>query len=110
MPDYLPVPARLEALARIKEERGLIKQAKALRRQAMEVRAEDAARREIAAARMRDIRDLTQDALQGAGEIAGCLAYEVQARPFFVRELEEIARTGAQGLKLELRTYIEEGH
>jgi hypothetical protein len=106
----LPVPARLEALARVKEERGLVKQAKALRRRAMEIRNEDAARRYIALGRMQDVRRLTEDALEAGGEIADCLAAQAWRRPFFARELEEIASTGARGLKAELRFYIEECH
>lgn len=107
---YLPVPVRLEALAKIKEDRGLIKQAKALRRLAMAVRHEDEARRYITLGRMRDIRDLTEDALEAAGEIGDCLKTQVVASPFYARELEGIASTGAHGLKAELRYYIEESH
>jgi hypothetical protein len=106
----LPVPARLEVLARSYESRGLIKHAKALQRRAMEIRAEDAARRYIATNRMHDIRELTKDALEAAGEIAGTLEDEARRRPFFAAELEGIAATGARGLKTELAYFIEEGH
>ena len=106
----LPVPARLEALARNYEARGLVKYAAALRRRAMEIRTEDAARRYVATGRIHDIRALTKDALEAGGEIAADLAYEVQARPFFARELADIASTGARGLKTELAYYIEESH
>jgi hypothetical protein len=107
---HLPIPARLEALARSYEARGLVKHAKALQRCALEVRAEDAARGYIARGRIGDIQRLTQDALQAAGEIGYCLAYEASVRPYFIRELEGIASTGARGLKTELAYFIEEGH
>jgi hypothetical protein len=91
-------------------DRALVKHAKALQRRAMEVRAQDAARRFVATGRMQDIRELTTDALEAAGEIGDVLAEEAQARPFFARELADIASTGARGLKTELRSYIEDGH
>jgi hypothetical protein len=56
---------------------------------------------------MKDIESLTKDALEAGGEIAAVLAEEVQARPFFAGELADIARTGARGLKAELRGYVE---
>ncbi|MGC2373118.1 MAG: hypothetical protein WA484_04505 [Solirubrobacteraceae bacterium] len=93
-----------------RDERGVIKYAKALQRRALEVRAEDAARRHVATGRMHDIKWLTKDALEAGGEIADVFAEEVQARPFFARELGGIASTGARGLKTELAYYIEEGH
>jgi hypothetical protein len=106
----LPVPIRLEALARSYEARGLVKHAKALQRRALEIRAEDAARLYVARGRTRDIRDLTNDTLQAAGEIGDRLAYEASLRPYFARELADIASTGAHGLKAELAYFIEEGH
>jgi hypothetical protein len=106
----LPVPYRLEALARSYETRGLVKQAKALQRRALEVQAEDAARRYVASSRMHGIKRLTKDALEAGGEIADVFAEEVQARPFLARELGGIASTGARGLKTELAYYIEESH
>jgi uncharacterized membrane protein len=102
----LPMPVRRAELTR-QERRALIKHATAAQQQAMAVRAEDAARRHVAAGRLHDIRDLTEDALEAGGEIAACLESEVQARPFFARELADIASTGARGLKAELRNYVE---
>ncbi|MGH2911019.1 MAG: hypothetical protein ACRDJ3_00940, partial [Solirubrobacteraceae bacterium] len=55
------------------------------------------------------IRDLTENALEAGSEIAHRLAYEASARPFFARELADIASTGARGLKTELAYFIEEG-
>lgn len=106
----LPTPARLEALASAYESRGLIKHAKALQRLVREVRAEDAARGYIASSRMRDIKRIAEDALEAAGEIGDRLAYEASLRPYFARELADIAATGARGLKTELAYFIEEGH
>jgi len=102
----LPVSARF----RTYEARGLVKQTKALQRDALEVRAEDAFRRYVATGRMHDIKRLTAFALQAGGEIGDCLAYEASVRPYFARELSEIASTGASGLKTELAYFIEEGH
>jgi predicted lactoylglutathione lyase len=81
----LPMPVRRAELTR-QERRALIKHATAAQH---------------------DIRDLTEDALEAGGEIAACLESEVQARPFFARELADIASTGARGLKAELRNYVE---
>jgi hypothetical protein len=106
----LPIPSRPGVLATIHQDRQLAKRAAGLERRAMEVRAEDVARRYVAAGRMNDIKGLTSDALEAAGEIADVLACEVQAKPFFARELSEIASTGARGLKTELAYYVEEGH
>jgi hypothetical protein len=110
MPRSQLVPVSRGALVMTRAERALIKHATALQQQAMAVRAEDAARRHVAAGRLHDIRDLTEDALEAGGEIAACLESEAQARPFFVRELGDIAATGARGLKTELAYFIEEGH
>ncbi len=109
MPHHL-VPIRHAGLALTRDGRAVAKRAKAEQRWALEVRAEDASRRYIARGRMRDIRDLTEDALQAGGEIADRLAYEASARPFFAHELTGIASTGARGLKGELVYFIEEGH
>jgi hypothetical protein len=98
------------ALATIREERAVARRIRALEGQAIERRAEDALRRELASGRMKDIKSLTKDALEAGGEIADVLADEVQARPFFARELADIASTGARGLKAGLRGYVEEGH
>ncbi len=106
----LPVPLRHGGLVLTREERGLVKQAKVLQRRAMEVRAQDAARRYVATGRMHDIKWLTKDALEAGGEIADVFAEEVHAHPFFARELADIASTGARGLKTELAYYIEESH
>jgi hypothetical protein len=76
----------------------------------MAVRAEDAARRYVATGRIHDIRALSKDALEAAGDIGDVLAEEVQAHPFFAQELAGIASTGARGLKTELAYFIEEGH
>jgi DNA transposition AAA+ family ATPase len=107
---YELVPTRLGTLAMTRDERAILKHAKALHRRALEVRVEDAARLYVARGRTHDIRDLTKDTLEAAGEIGDRLAYEAQARPFFARELEEIASTGARGVKTELTYFIEEGH
>lgn len=109
MPNH-PVPIRHGGLALTRDGRAIAKRAKAEQRWALEVRAEDASRRYVASHRMRDIRDLTEDALEAGGEIADRLAYEASARPFFARELADIASTGARGLKGELAYFIEEGH
>lgn len=90
-----------------KEERAVARRVATLRGRAIERRAEDALRRELASRRMRDIKSLTKDALEAGGEIADVLADEVQTRPFFARELADIAGTGARGLKSELRGYVE---
>jgi hypothetical protein len=105
-----PIPVRHGRIAMTRQERALIKHATALQQRAMAVRAEDAARRYVARGRIHDIRALSKDALQAAGDIADVLAEEVQARPFFTQELAGIASTGARGLKTELAYYIEEGH
>jgi hypothetical protein len=106
-----PVLVRPGALAMTrKQERSLARYAGALQRRVMEVRVQDAARHQIATGRMHDIRDLTQDALQAGGEIAGTLEDEARRRPFFAAELEGIARTGVRGLKTELECFIEDGH
>jgi hypothetical protein len=104
------VPSRLAVLATTRDKRAIVKHAKALQRCALAVRAEDAARGYIARGRIGDIQRLTQDALEAAGEIGDCLAYEASVRPYFIRELEGIASTGARGLKAELAFFIEEGH
>jgi hypothetical protein len=93
-----------------RDERAVLKHAKALHRRALEVRSEDAARRYVATGRTHDIKRLTKDALEAAGEIGDRLAFEAQARPFLARELEDIASTGLRGLKAELAFFIEEGH
>jgi hypothetical protein len=90
-----------------KEERAVARRIGALQGKAIERRAEDALRRELASGRIKDIRSLTKDALEAGGEIADVLVEEVQARPFFGRELADIASTGARGLKSELRGYVE---
>jgi hypothetical protein len=107
----LPVPYRSGALVvSRKEQRALIKQANAFQRRALEVRAEDVARRQVASGRMHDIGGLSDDALAIGGQIGDRLAYEASDRPFFARELADIASTGAHGLKTELAYYIEESH
>lgn len=107
----LSVRSQLGALAMTRhQERGLVKQAKALQRDALEVRAEDVARGYIARGRIRDIRRLSFDALEAGSEIGACLESEAARRPFFARELADIASTGARGLKTELAYFIEEGH
>lgn len=78
-----------------------------MRRHAVARRAEDAMRRELASGRMKDIASLTKDALECGGEIGDVLADEAQARPFFARELADIATTGLRGLRSELRDYVE---
>ncbi|HWY18453.1 MAG TPA: hypothetical protein VNY27_07045 [Solirubrobacteraceae bacterium] len=122
MSDHLPVhrfgstqyPAALSRLGTLamtrQQERALVKHAAALQRRMLAIRAEDVARRQIATGRMHDIKSLTKDALEAGGEIADSLAYEVQAQPYFARELADIASTGARGLKAELAYYIEESH
>ena len=80
------VPSRLAVLATTRDKRAIVKHAKALQRCALEVRAEDAARSYIARGRIGDIQRLTQDALEAAGEIGDCLAYEASVRPYFIRE------------------------
>ena len=106
-----PVPYRPGRLVvSRKEQRDLIKQANASQRRALEVRAEDVARRQLATGRMHDIGGLTDDALAIGGQIADRLAYEASARPFFASELADIASTGARGLKTELGYFIEESH
>lgn len=97
----------LGALAIVREERAVARRIRALQGQAIERRAEDALRRDLASGRMKDIKSLTADALEAGGEIADVLADEVQTRPFFARELADIASTGARGLKAELRGYVE---
>ena len=77
----LPVPVRLEALARSYEARGLVKHTKALQRRALEFRAEIAAHRYVATGRMHDTRELTKDALAAGGEIGDCLAARSQPDP-----------------------------
>lgn len=109
MPNH-PVPIRRVGLVPTRKDRAIVKHTKALQRCAMEIRAEDAARRYVATGRMHDIRELTKDALEAAGEIGDCLAYEASVRPYFIRELEGIASTGARGLKTELAYFIEDGH
>lgn len=94
-------------LATIREERAVARRIRSLEAQAIERRAEDALRRELTSGRMKDIKSLTKDALEAGGEIADVLADEAQARPFFARELADIASTGARGLKAELRSYVE---
>lgn len=108
--DHLPVIALLGPLALTREDRALARRAATLERQALAIRAEDVLRRQIASGRMQDIRGLTEDALEAGGEIADCLAVEAHKRPFFARELADIAGIGARGLKAELRSYIEESH
>ncbi|HEY4811000.1 MAG TPA: hypothetical protein VIH71_08090 [Solirubrobacteraceae bacterium] len=110
MPRNQLVPISRGALVTTRAERALIKHAITMQQQAMAVRAEDAARRYVAAGRLQDIGDLTEDALEAGGEIAARLESEAQARPFFARELADIAATGARGLKTELAYFIEEGH
>jgi hypothetical protein len=110
MPNH-PVPYRPGRLVvSRKEQRNLIKQANALQRRTLEVRSEDAGRRQVASGRMHDIGGLTDDALVIGGQIGDRLAYEASDRPFFARELTDIASTGARGLKTELDYYIQEGH
>jgi hypothetical protein len=109
MPRNQLVSVRRGVLATTPKDRALVKQAKALQRRALEVRAEDAFRRYVAGGRMQDTRELTEDALEAGGEIADRLAVEVAARPFFADELADIASTGARGLRAELRGYIEDG-
>lgn len=104
------LPTRLSGLPVTRQERALVKHATALQQRAMAVRAEDAARRYVATGRMHDIKRLTRDALEAGGEIGDCLAYEASARPYFARELADIASTGARGLKTELAYFVEEGH
>jgi hypothetical protein len=106
----LPIAVPRGSLALSREERALVKHAKALQRRANAVRAEDAARRYVTSGRMQDIGDLTEDALAIGGDIGDRLAVEVSARPFFARELADIASTGTHGLKAELRSYIQECH
>jgi hypothetical protein len=103
----LSTRAQPGALATIREERAVARRIRTLEGQAIERRAEDALRRELASGRMKDIKSLTKDALESGGEIADVLAEEAQARPFFARELADIASTGARGLKVELRGYVE---
>lgn len=105
----LAVHSRLGVTRSAREDRAIVKQARALERRAIAVRAEDVARRQVASGRMRDIRDLSEDALEAGGEIGDCLAYEAERRPFFARELSDLASTGVRGLKGELRRYVEEG-
>jgi hypothetical protein len=102
----LSVSSRLGVLA-TKEERAIARRIGALQGKAIERRAEDALRRELASGRIKDITSLTKDAVEAGGEIADVLVEEVQARPFFGRELADIARAGARGLKSELRGYVE---
>ena len=105
-----PVPVRHGRLVPTSADRALVKHAKALQRQAMAIRAEDAARRYVATGRMQDIGDMTEDALEIGGDIADHVAAKIAARPFFARELADIASTGARGLNTELRSYIQECH
>ena len=110
MPNH-PVPYRPgRVVVSRKEQRDLIKQANAFQRRALEVRAEDVARRQVATGSMHDIGGLTSDALAIGGQIGDRLAYEASDRPFFARELRGIASTGARGLETELGYYIEECH
>jgi hypothetical protein len=110
MPNH-PVLVRPGTLAMTrKQERSLARYAGALQRRALEIRAADAARRYIATGRMHDIRELTKDALEAGGEIAGTLEDEARRRPFFAAELEGIARTGVRGLNTELECFTEDGH
>jgi hypothetical protein len=110
MPNH-PVPYRpVRPVVSRKERRDLVKQANAFQRRALEVRAEDVARRQVASGRMHDIGGLTDDALAIGGQIGDRLAYEASDRPFFARELTDIASTGAHGLKTELDFFIREGH
>jgi hypothetical protein len=110
MPNH-PVPYRPGRLVvSRKERRDLVKQTNAFQCRALEVRAEDVARRRVASGRMHDIGGLTDDALAIGGHIGDRLAYEAADRPFFASELADIASTGAHGLKTELAYYIEESH
>jgi hypothetical protein len=107
MPRNQLVPTNRGALVMSRAERALIRHATTVQQQTMAVRVEDAGRHYIARGRLHDIRDLTEDALEAGGEIADVLAEQVQARPFFARELADIASVGARGLKGELRGYVE---
>jgi hypothetical protein len=101
------VPVGRGALIMTRAERALAKRAADAQAAAIASRADDALRRELTAGRMKDTASLTKGALEDAGEIGDVLAEEVQARPFFARELADIATTGLRGLKAELRDYIE---
>lgn len=103
----LSIRPRPGALATIRKERSIARRVGNIQGVAIERRAEDALRRELASGRMKDIKSLTEDALEAGGEIADVLAEEAQAHPFFARELADIASTGARGLKAELRGYVE---
>jgi hypothetical protein len=63
MPNY-PIPSRLGALALTREERAIVKHARTQERQVIATRISDVGRRQVASGRMRDIADLTNDALE----------------------------------------------
>jgi hypothetical protein len=95
-------------LVRTREDRALVQHLEAVERRTIARRAEDVARRELSAGRMGDIVQVTDDALEAGGEIGARLEEEVRSRPYFARELVDIAATGARGLKSELRRYVGE--
>lgn len=104
------VPVRHVGLAVSREDRALVKHAKALQRRAVAVRAEDAARCYVAHGRMHDVGGLAEDALEIGGDIAAHAEAKIAAHPLFARELMGVASTGTRGLTSEIRSYIEDGH
>lgn len=100
-----PVPVPLASLVPTRRDRALSKHVATTQRLAVAARAEDAARREVIAGRMRDTAALTHYAIDQSVGIAARVESEAHGRPFVAAAVGRIGTTGIEQLERHLRSY-----